>query len=350
MGMEKFTGKSSLVTKNSSKLVLKFQDLGPTLKLRHNLDVMHIEKNICDSVLGTLMYDRGKGKNKDTSNARKDLEDMGIRKDLHLQKTGTSTKMPQAKYTLTKAENTRFCDWLKNVKFPDGYASNINRCVNTNKGTISGMKSHDLHVLLQRLLPIAIRGYFNDNIRTTLIELCLFFKDLCSRTMKLNVLNQMKEDIVMILCKMEMIFPPAFFDIMVHLALHLPREVELAGPVQFCWMYPIERFLGKLKWFVRNRARPEGSIVEGYLSIECLTFCSMYLREIETVWSCEERNSDRCQGERDVGLSVFSQPVRPLGAPKYVRLDDTRLTRARWYVLSNCSEIDLYKTEHYLEI
>ena len=180
------------------------------------------------------------------------------------------------------------------MKFPDGYASNISRCVNTNEGTISGMKSHDFHVLLQRLLPVAIRGYFNDNIRTTLIELCLFFKDLCSRTLKLDVLNQMKEDIVVILCKMEMIFPPAFFDIMVHLALHLPREVELAGPIQFRWMYPIERFLGKLKRFVRNRARPEGSIAEGYLSIECLTFCSMYLREIETVWSCEEQNSDRC--------------------------------------------------------
>ena len=80
-----------------------------------------------------------------------------------------------------------------------------------------------------------------------MIELCLFFKDLCSRTLKLDVLNQMKEDIVVILCKMEMIFPLAFFDIMVHLALHLLQEVELAGPVQFCWMYPIERFLGKLK-------------------------------------------------------------------------------------------------------
>ena len=96
-----------------------------TLKLRHNLDVMHIEKNICDSVLGMLMYDNGKGKNKDTSNARKDLEDISIREELHLQKTGTSTKMPQVKYILKKAENTRFCDWLKNVKFPDGYASNI---------------------------------------------------------------------------------------------------------------------------------------------------------------------------------------------------------------------------------
>ena len=138
---------------------------------------------------------------------------------------------------MTKAENTSFCNWLKNVKFSNEYASNISRYMNTNKGMILGMKSHDCHVLLQRLLPVAIRGYFNDNIYTTLIELCLFFKDLCSRTLKLDVLNQMKDDIVVILCKMEMIFPATFFDIMVHLTLHLPREVGLAGLVQFRWIY-----------------------------------------------------------------------------------------------------------------
>jgi hypothetical protein len=40
----------------------------------------------------------------------------------------------------------------------------------------------------------------------------------------------MKDDIVVILCKMEQIFSPAFFDVMVHLAIHLPREAELGGP------------------------------------------------------------------------------------------------------------------------
>jgi hypothetical protein len=53
-----------------------------TLKLRHNLDVMHIEKNICDSILGTLMDIPGK--TKDTANARRDLLEMGICKELHL--------------------------------------------------------------------------------------------------------------------------------------------------------------------------------------------------------------------------------------------------------------------------
>ncbi|CAN1325054.1 hypothetical protein LINPERPRIM_LOCUS33363, partial [Linum perenne] len=62
---------------------------------------------------------------------------------------------------------------------------------------------------------------------------------------------------------MEMIFPPAFFTVMVHLVLHLVDEVRRGGPVQYRWMYPIERYLGKLKTFVGNRAHPEGSIAEG---------------------------------------------------------------------------------------
>ncbi|XP_062102062.1 uncharacterized protein LOC133810687 [Humulus lupulus] len=42
----------------------------PKLKLRHNLDVMHIEKNICDSVVGTIFSIDGKSK--DTEKARLD--------------------------------------------------------------------------------------------------------------------------------------------------------------------------------------------------------------------------------------------------------------------------------------
>lgn len=50
-----------------------------TLNLRHNLDVMHIEKNISERVLGTLM--NVEGKSKDTNIARLDLEDMKIIQD-----------------------------------------------------------------------------------------------------------------------------------------------------------------------------------------------------------------------------------------------------------------------------
>ena len=47
------------------------------LKLRHNLDVMHIEKNILDNRLCTFF--KIEGKSKDILNSKLDLEDMGIR-------------------------------------------------------------------------------------------------------------------------------------------------------------------------------------------------------------------------------------------------------------------------------
>ena len=49
--------------------------------MRHNLDVVHIEKNICDSIFGTLL--NIDGKLKDNMKSRLDLQAMGIRDQLH---------------------------------------------------------------------------------------------------------------------------------------------------------------------------------------------------------------------------------------------------------------------------
>ena len=53
------------------------------LILRHNLDVMHIEKNVCDNLIGTMLDILDKSK--DTTKAHMDLKDLNIRKELHLQ-------------------------------------------------------------------------------------------------------------------------------------------------------------------------------------------------------------------------------------------------------------------------
>jgi hypothetical protein len=39
---------------------------------------------------------------------------------------------------------------------------------------------------------------------------------------------------------MEMLFPPSFFNVMVHLVVHLAEEAKVGGPVHYRWMYPIE--------------------------------------------------------------------------------------------------------------
>ena len=84
----------------------------------------------------------------------------------------------------------------------------------------------------------------------------------------------------MILCQLEKLFLPSFFDIMAHLIIHLVREIKLCGPIYFKWMYPIERTMKILKGYVKNLNQPEASIVQKYVSEEAMEFCQHYLSNV----------------------------------------------------------------------
>jgi len=101
------------------------------------------------------------------------------------------------------------------------------------------------------------------------------------------------------------------------------------------------RFLRKLKCYVRNKARPEGSMAEGYILEECLLFCSKYLHDIETRYNQPERNSDGLSDDYG-GLSVFSPSGAPLEKAKSKCLTEEEWRQARDYVLKNCDELQPY--------
>ena len=136
-----------------------------------------------------------------------------------------------------------------------------------------GMKSHDCHVLMTHMLPIAIRGILQPQIRHTITKLCLFFNNIHSKVIDTEELEKWQKDIYVTLSELEMHFPPSFFDVMVHLISHIVKEIKACGPVFQRYMYPFERFMGFLKGHVRNRHRPEGSIVEGYTYEDVIDFC-----------------------------------------------------------------------------
>ena len=205
--------------------------------IRHNLDVMHIEKNVFENVFNTVLDIEGK--TKDNEKAREDMKRLCRRHEL--ERDEATGKFPKACYTLDKARKQVLCEWVKNLKFPDGYASNMGRCVDMRKLKLFGMKSHDCHVFMQRLLPIAFRELLPTNVWQALTELSLFFKDLTSTTITVANMERLERDIPIIICKLERIFPPSFFDSMEHLPIHLPYETRIAGPVQYRWMYPFER-------------------------------------------------------------------------------------------------------------
>lgn len=151
------------------------------------------------------------------------------------------TLKPNAPFVLPKEKRKLICEWVKKLKFPDGYASNLGRCVDLKECKLFGMKSHDCHVFMQRLLPAVFKDLLPLNVWNVITELSQFFRDLCSTTLKITDMVRLEENIPEIICKLERIFPPGFFNSMEHLPIHLPYEAKIGGPVQYRWMYPFER-------------------------------------------------------------------------------------------------------------
>ena len=168
---------------------------------------------------------------------------MGIRHELHLKNIDSDKPtMPLACFTMKRKENDDFLRVLKSIQVPDGYTSNISQCIQLQERKITGLKSHDSHVLMQQFLPITIRGSLPKKVTSTLIDLSCIFRELCSKTLQVKELKQLESRIAVTLCNLESIFPPSFFTIMVHLVTYMAMEAKIAGPIHYRWMYPVERY------------------------------------------------------------------------------------------------------------
>ena len=118
---------------------------------------------------------------------------------------------------------------------------------------------------MQQLLPIVIRGILHDKVRVAITRLCFLFNVICSRVIDPRQLDDLENEVAIVLCQLEMYFPP-FFDIMVHLIVHLMMEIRLCDLVFCWWMYLVERYMKVLKGYTKNQYRPEASIVERYVA------------------------------------------------------------------------------------
>ncbi|GJX93403.1 hypothetical protein Tco_0347989 [Tanacetum coccineum] len=260
------------------------------LTLKHNLDIMHIEKNVLEAILNTLLMN---DKSKDTAKARQDLKRLGIQSGLWLGQTknGKCSK-PQAAYSFTPENKKKFCQFIKGVKLPDEFGSNFKHKVTNNDTNIMSLKSHDCHIMMKRLLPYKLQQYFPDEVAKPIIKLCSFFKQICSATLMEADTLKAQSKVIDILRNLKLIYPPAFFDIMIHLVIHLPLEALEGGHIRPRWMFPFKRFMKKLKGYVQNKSKLEGLIAEGYVAEEALTFSSYYFRDVTTKLNRLDRNVD----------------------------------------------------------
>jgi hypothetical protein len=109
-------------------------------------------------------------------------------------------------------------------------------------------------------------------------------------------------------------------------------------------MYQVERYLRTLKGYVKNKAQPEGSIAEGYISEECLTFCSNFFDNISTKLNRSERHESAAGSEPPCGLSIFGRLDYSRKGSIIEIISDIDLQRMRHYILSNCEEVSSWIT------
>lgn len=174
--------------------------------------------------------------------------------------------------------------------------------------------------------------------RIAITRFCFFFKTICSKEIKVDELQRLQEELCVTLCLLEKHFPPAFFDVMIHLTVHLTREVKLCGPILFRWMYPFERFMKVIKGHVRNRNRPEGCIAEGNVAEETIEFFSEFFKSMDTVGIPHDTHNT-CGLHEDTISPIDGTPI---SAPKTGEVCPDLFEKAHFFVLQNTSEVEPY--------
>ena len=298
------------------------------LLVRHVLDVMHCEKNIAENILRTTFGE------KDSPSVRADMEARGIRPHLHLQPCGPNRDrfyMPDAPYVLSPTDKAKVLRILKNLRTPTNYVAALHTKIS--KGKLSGLKSHDYHVLMQQILPLCFRKISNQALAGVVIRLSRVFRKLCAKTINGSEKEQMLLDCAETMCMFQKEMPPAFFDIMSHLPYHLVEEVFLCGPVHTRWMYPFERYFKSVKGFVRNLAKPEGSIAQGYQVEQALGFITEYMSDYNVtrrrIWDDKEEPS------------MVDELLEGKGKPKI--LSEELRSAMHAFVLDNSAHIEPFR-------
>jgi hypothetical protein len=93
-----------------------------------------------------------------------------------VQKNNGKWDRPRAPFCIEKKDKAIILQWFEELKFPDAYAANIRCGVNLMQRKIFGLKSHDYHIFMERLLPVAFCGFLPENIWRCLAELSFFYR------------------------------------------------------------------------------------------------------------------------------------------------------------------------------
>jgi hypothetical protein len=97
--------------------------------------------------------------------------------------------------------------------------------MNMTTGKLNGLKTHDYHIIMERLMHVMFRGYFDDVVWMVLAELSYFYRQLCAKEITVEIMQKLEKEIPVLLCKMEKFFLPGF-SIQCNISLYISHMKE----------------------------------------------------------------------------------------------------------------------------
>jgi hypothetical protein len=98
---------------------------------------MHVTKNVFNKIIGTLLDIPRK--TKDRLKSHNDLVQFGLRPELHpMLRANGKHYLPLASYSMIVEEKKVFYQYLRGVRVPTGFSSNISKLVSMKDLSMSG--------------------------------------------------------------------------------------------------------------------------------------------------------------------------------------------------------------------
>jgi hypothetical protein len=219
-------------------------------------------------------------KTKDGLSDHKDLQALEIREELHPQeRPNKRAYLPPASYTLTTEEKRAICRCVHGIRVPTGFSTNIENLVSVSELKMSGYNTHDCHTMLSLFLAIAIRVVNHPYLKMMITHMFHFFNAISKKVIDFSELDEIRKEIKVTICQLEICFPPPFFDTMEHYMIHLADQIFVLGPSYMHYMYLYEHHMVVMKDYVCNCANPEGSMIEGYTTEEVIECYVDYIKD-----------------------------------------------------------------------
>jgi hypothetical protein len=172
--------------------------------------------------------------------------------------------------------------------------------------------------------------------------LSFFFRQLCAKELDRKVVEKLNEQAPELLCKLETLLPPGFFNPMQHMILHLPDEALKCGPVQYRWQYGPERETKDLRAQCGNKCKIEASIAESTLNKEVANFTTKYYDENIPTRHNPILRYNATNPEDAPKLSIFIGLGGKSSGTKKVTIKNPEWDLIHSYVLQSMEEVKPY--------